>query len=305
MRLTDFLQDIGRPVAYFPALKKIAGSTVATIFLTQFIYWTGKQHDPEGWIYKTQEEIEEETGLTRPEQETARRHLKRKELIEETYRGLPRRLFYRVNIAKINDLWSVNTAEALGDNNNAGIQHYCMRESSIQECGNPAIKNATIQQAIYTENTTEETTAKNTTTTTASVVFSFEEDEIKAAIAGTVLEGKINESVFQTLVADYNPQAHQAQQPETAVEGIKRLIRWTAAQMSNPESKPISNPIGFLRERAKKGMVKPAAVIRDEQEKEAERRNQEEKKRRRQELEKLRKEIDPAFLQEIRRITQS
>ena len=150
------------------------------------------------------------------------------------------------------------------------------------------------------------TDIKPKTTTDAVVVFE-EEDEIKTAIAGTPFEGLISGSAFQTIAADYDPKAHQEHQPETAAEGIKRLIRWTSFQMSDPESKPISNPIGFLRERAKKGMVKPAAVIRAEQEKEAERRNQEERKRRRQENEKLRKEneIDPDFLQEIRRITQS
>ena len=60
MKLTDFLQDVGRPVAYYPSMRKITGSTNATILLCQLIYWCGKQRDPNGWIYKSVDEVEEE-----------------------------------------------------------------------------------------------------------------------------------------------------------------------------------------------------------------------------------------------------
>lgn len=105
MKLTEFLHNIGRPIAYYPGLKKITGSTTATIFLCQFLYWHGRQHSVEGWIYKTQEEIEEETGLSRTEQETARRILKEKGFIEEKRCGLPRKLYIRLNIDLINQAW--------------------------------------------------------------------------------------------------------------------------------------------------------------------------------------------------------
>jgi hypothetical protein len=51
MKLTDFLQDVGRPVAFYPSLRRITGSTTATLFLCQLIYWKGKEADKEGWIY--------------------------------------------------------------------------------------------------------------------------------------------------------------------------------------------------------------------------------------------------------------
>jgi len=105
MKLTEFISDVGKPIAYYPNLKRITGSTVATIFLCQFIYWTGKQRDDEGWIYKTQSEIEQETGLTRTEQETARRILSKKGFLEHKYKGIPRQLYYRINIDAINEAW--------------------------------------------------------------------------------------------------------------------------------------------------------------------------------------------------------
>ena len=105
--------------------------------------------------------------------------------------------------------------------------------------------------------------------------------EIMATTIGTPLQGMISESVIPALVADYNPEAHQEHGPEAAPEGIKRLICWTAAQMSDPKATPIPNPVGFLRRMAEKGMDKPAAIIRQEQAVEAERREAEERKRRR------------------------
>ncbi len=314
MRLTDFLQEVGRPISYYPSLKKITGSTVATIFLTQFIYWTGKQNDPDGWIYKTQDKIEEETGLSRSEQETARRQLKSKGLIEEDYRGLPRKLYYRVNIAKINDLWSVISSEALKNHNNAGIQHYCM-ESSTQECDNPANKSAGIQQTI-TETTTENTKRDDNDSRPCrrfrrkrknndpTEIDTEAVKDIMAVTTGTKLEGMVSESVIPTLIADYNPEAHPDYPSETAVQGIKRLIRWTAAQMSDPKAAPISNPVAFFRARAKKGMDKPPALTRQEQAVEAERREAEERRRRRGRLERLEdeREIPPESRAEIDRI---
>ena len=105
MKLTDFLSDVGRPIAYYPALRKITGSTTATILLCQFIYWRGKESDPNGWLYKTSDEIEEETGLSYNEQKTARANLVSAELIEEHYARLDHQMKFRVNLDMINLLW--------------------------------------------------------------------------------------------------------------------------------------------------------------------------------------------------------
>ena len=70
----------------------------AGTFLRQLIYWTGKEHDPEGWIYKTQSEMEEETGLARKQQERARKILRKAGVLEEVKKGTPCRLWYRVDL---------------------------------------------------------------------------------------------------------------------------------------------------------------------------------------------------------------
>ncbi|HZO87316.1 MAG TPA: hypothetical protein VFB38_03185 [Chthonomonadaceae bacterium] len=92
---------LSHPVAFQPVFARIAGGASAGLFLSQLWYWHDKGADPDGWIYKTQSEIEEETCLTRWEQETARKALRQHGLVEEQKRGLPAKLYYRVNIAAV------------------------------------------------------------------------------------------------------------------------------------------------------------------------------------------------------------
>ena len=56
-----------------------------------------------GWFTRTQTEWERDTGLTRREQETARRQLRERGLLEERRVGMPAVLWYRVNWARLRD----------------------------------------------------------------------------------------------------------------------------------------------------------------------------------------------------------
>lgn len=105
MKLTEFIQDVGRPIAFYPGLRKITGSTTATLLLCQLIYWTGKQADPDGWIYKTSDDIEEETGLSYDEQVTARKQLVKNGFIEEQYKRLDHQMAFRIMASAINEEW--------------------------------------------------------------------------------------------------------------------------------------------------------------------------------------------------------
>ncbi len=87
-----------RPVAYHPMLAKKLGGVEVAIFVSQLLYWTGRSKLPGGWIFKTQAEFEEETGLTRRNQETARRKLKEIGVLDEALRGVPATMHYRLNL---------------------------------------------------------------------------------------------------------------------------------------------------------------------------------------------------------------
>ena len=87
-----------RPIAFHRIFADLAGGATAGLFLSQAWYWQQRPSDPEGWWYKTQAEWTEETGLTRYEQERARMQLKRVGILEEERRGVPAKLFYRINL---------------------------------------------------------------------------------------------------------------------------------------------------------------------------------------------------------------
>lgn len=95
------LKLLASPIAYYAILAKISGGVTAGVFLSQLIYWTGRGKQADGWIWKSADEMESETGLTRTEQETARRKLKDRGFIAERLAGVPATLHYRVDLDAI------------------------------------------------------------------------------------------------------------------------------------------------------------------------------------------------------------
>ncbi|QEM69489.1 hypothetical protein FO488_15890 [Geobacter sp. FeAm09] len=153
MELTDFLGDVAiRQVRYFPALVPICGSVTATVLFGQLYYWTkigGK--DPEGWIYKSQAELTQETALTREEQETARKYLKKSGILHEQKKGIPCRLFYRLDLKRVNELYKKHQL----NQQNGQMPQTRMRDSRKQDCGNAACKDEAKPQTTtldYAEN---------------------------------------------------------------------------------------------------------------------------------------------------------
>jgi hypothetical protein len=76
----------------------------AGIYLRQLVFWTGKKSFDPHWIYKTEEEMEAETGLGRRGQREARKILGKYEVLQDRYGGLPRKLWYRVDLVKLAEL---------------------------------------------------------------------------------------------------------------------------------------------------------------------------------------------------------
>lgn len=105
MYFTDMLgEQIGRPTQYFGKLVRITGSANATILAGQLVYWSGKEWDADGWIYKTMEDLSDETGLTRTELLTARKRLTDRKILQEKHRGIPCKLWFKINYDVFNKL---------------------------------------------------------------------------------------------------------------------------------------------------------------------------------------------------------
>jgi hypothetical protein len=79
-RAKDHRQNVkdllpNRVVGYSPDLARIVGGATIGLFLSQLLFLSDKGHNPEGWVYKSEAEMAKETGLTKREQQTARRKL--------------------------------------------------------------------------------------------------------------------------------------------------------------------------------------------------------------------------------------
>jgi hypothetical protein len=72
-KIKDMLPN--RVVGYSPELARIVGGATTGLFLSQLLFLSDKGANPEGWVYKSEQEMGKETGLTKREQQTARRKL--------------------------------------------------------------------------------------------------------------------------------------------------------------------------------------------------------------------------------------
>lgn len=130
-----------RPIAYHRSLVKKYG-LVAGVFLGQLLYWQGKGSKGQ-WVYKTQEEMKDETCLSRRNQETARKKLIEKGVLEEDLRGVPARLHFRVKLTEL--------AKSLGISS--------LAEPSKLDCTKAPYSGGGTEQTI-TKNTQENTTER-------------------------------------------------------------------------------------------------------------------------------------------------
>lgn len=90
------------PITFHRSLVRVTGSVTAALMLSQAIAWTETlAPDAQGWFTKSQGQWSEDTGLSRWEQETARRNLRQANLIEERKWGLPAKLWFRVRKDRI------------------------------------------------------------------------------------------------------------------------------------------------------------------------------------------------------------
>jgi hypothetical protein len=138
----DFTGLLDRPIAFHRCFVPIAGGVAGAVFLSQLLYWARRiPSERDGWMWKSGKEWEEETGLRRGEQESARKKLRDVGVLQEERKGVPARLHFRLDVNKLASLLNSTNLFA---------------EFDKQVCGNPTNKFAGFPQ------TNTETTAKNT-----------------------------------------------------------------------------------------------------------------------------------------------
>lgn len=101
------LDIFDEPIVFQRAYVGLTGSAVAALFLSYAIYTTERlPKDAEGWFRKTGDKWKAETGLTRFEQQTARRILRELDILIERRVGLPAELWYKIRVDRMLELLS-------------------------------------------------------------------------------------------------------------------------------------------------------------------------------------------------------
>lgn len=200
-RPTDFLR---RRICFHREFVEITESITAALFLSQAVYWAESKLWEE--FYKTQVEWEQETGMSRTEQESARAKLRDLGLIHERYDRLAHRMYYRVDRDRLDALL----------------------EASIPECRNPAVGSAGIPQSFNKAEITSESSAREA----ESFPAELQTEEFKSAWAewrkhlrekGKGISDSQRAQLFRTAIPTGAPQA-AAIIRENIARGYTRII---------------------------------------------------------------------------------
>jgi len=101
--IKNILGSEAKVVPYYAVIARKLNSKNAALMLQQLVYWRCRTRDPDGWVYKTIEEIKNELFLSRYEQETAIHILIKDELIEKQVKGLPPKRYFMVNLERVDE----------------------------------------------------------------------------------------------------------------------------------------------------------------------------------------------------------
>ena len=170
----NVLHLFDRPIAFHRCFVTVTGSITAALMLSQSLYWQQRTKDADGWWYKTRDEWMEETGMSRREQEGARKKLRELGILHEQLRGVPATLWYRVDEIRLLELLA-KPAEIAAPGpmpvgtkppNWKGGNVPTGRAETAQQAGTkPPSKLARFAPAFKGTETTTEITTETTTTT--------------------------------------------------------------------------------------------------------------------------------------------
>ena len=166
MNAVETLKLIGRPNAYYPKLAKPLGGVNPAVLFSQLFYWQDKATSDLG-VYKTRDELEEETGLSHDEQRTAIKKLKAKGVLIVTEKRLDHKTFYKIDNGKVNEILA-KFAESIN------------QSSRSKESTHPDVDNVEFGATIKSSSLYQEITTKTTTENTTNNIKSSDDDQPKS-----------------------------------------------------------------------------------------------------------------------------
>jgi hypothetical protein len=233
--MSQLLQLMDRPVAFQRSFVRLGVGVTGALLLSQMVYWHNRTDG--NWFYKTQAELEEETGLTRYEQEGARKKLLIAGVLEEVKKGIPAKLYFRVNESALQALlWPeiqaqpskrISCKQGCGISASSDVENQQTGMGVCPEpvCGNPA----SIHTVDYTETTTENKTLgvqaeASTPTRSAKREYSPEFETAWQSYPKRA-GGNPKPSAYKA----WNARLHEGVTHETLLAGVKRYAAFVVA----------------------------------------------------------------------------
>ncbi|SDY60064.1 DNA-binding protein [Acinetobacter kyonggiensis] len=209
-----------QPIAFNKHYVFIGCGINGALMLSQLVYWTSRTKDNDGWIFKTHSDWTMETGLTRKEQETARKILKNLGFISERKKGVPCKVFFRVERENLYKAL-IEYSETLTPSQlrKSGQPDAQIVHSSCADQDNLMRKSGQLDAQISPSNT--ENTTENTTESISAVAPS----KTQKFSAKEIL---IKNGVSEQTISEYTNLRNKKKKPIT--ENVLKLVFGQAKQ---------------------------------------------------------------------------
>lgn len=236
--IQDAGELFGQALSAYANVRRTFGVTTEAL-LSQFLYWQGKEKDPDGWIYKRMAEIEFETGLTEKEIETARKKLRSIGVLSEKRKGCPPVVYFKFDWQRATDLLAAQREMNLSRGEVSELGQTVEIENLDNSTNEPnqldpngLIKKAEREQFSYIqENTSKNTSNNNNIVETSSTSFERENLEDDPSKWEWVNENEDRPQFLRSQIAYLKsniPTGHPVMEPAT-LERIKMLESELAA----------------------------------------------------------------------------
>jgi hypothetical protein len=105
MKLSEALEGLGLPIAYYPGLARLLGGVKACVLFCQLFYWSERTGQKWGEVWKSLKELVKETGMTMAEVRAARDVLADRGVLVSRYARLEHQLYFTINRERLDALW--------------------------------------------------------------------------------------------------------------------------------------------------------------------------------------------------------
>lgn len=191
---------LGRVIGYYTAFTFLPGVSVPdAVFLSQAFYWSrnSKTKSRNEWFYKNQrgeDSWESETGLTPKQQANARKSLVEIGVLEEERRGVPAKIWYRVNCERLLEPLTGQLDEG-SSGSGCNSQFFPLVDSTIpsgQSGGHDGQTLIRPKGKSITENTTQSTSRNKSEASKGENNFGYESKLTRAELSELQGQQKAN-----------------------------------------------------------------------------------------------------------------